>query len=147
MLVEYEVRDGPRNVEAVGRIAGHVGRGPPSTPTVCRALRKDREHSVEVRLLRLDGGAFDVHRIGGPLGNSRVELAYASTAPESILTGARAVHQRLTDLLQAQGVVPYTSAGEPFDVTLHDAVDAIKTDRGTVGSCARRTAPRVSVGR
>ena len=60
-------------------------------------------------------------------------LAYANTAPESILTGARAVHQRLTGLLQAQGVVPYTSAGEPFDVTLHDAVDAIKTDRAPSG--------------
>ena len=60
-------------------------------------------------------------------------LAYANTAPESILTGARAVHQRLTDLLRAQGVVSYTSAGEPFDVTLHDAVDAIKTDRAPSG--------------
>ena len=60
-------------------------------------------------------------------------LAYATTAPESILTGARAIHQRLTDLLQAQGVVPYTSAGQPFDVTLHDAVDAIKTDRAPSG--------------
>lgn len=60
-------------------------------------------------------------------------LAYATTAPESILTGARAIHQRLTDLLQAQGVVPYTSAGQPFDATLHDAVDAIKTDRAPSG--------------
>ncbi len=38
-------------------------------------------------------------------------LAYANTAPASILTGARVIHQRLTDLLQAQGVVPYTSTG------------------------------------
>ena len=60
-------------------------------------------------------------------------LAYANTAPESILTGARAVHQRLTDLLQAQGVVPYTSAGQPFDPTLHEAVDVIKTDQATSG--------------
>ena len=60
-------------------------------------------------------------------------LAYATTAPESILTGAPAIHQRLTDLLQAQGVVPYTSAAQPFDVTLHDAVDAIKTDRAPSG--------------
>ena len=60
-------------------------------------------------------------------------LAYATTAPESILTGARAIHQRLTDLLQAQGVVPYKSVGEPFDVTLHEAVDAIKTDQASSG--------------
>ena len=60
-------------------------------------------------------------------------LAYANTAPESILAGARVIHQRLTDLLQAQGVVPYTSAGQPFDPALHDAVDVIKTDQATSG--------------
>ena len=32
-------------------------------------------------------------------------FAYASTAPESLLAGTRVIHQRLTDLLQAQGVV------------------------------------------
>jgi|SRR5688572_4830234 molecular chaperone GrpE len=49
-------------------------------------------------------------------------LAYANTAPESILAGTRVIHQRLTDLLQAQGVVPYDSAGQPFDPALHEAV-------------------------
>jgi molecular chaperone GrpE len=49
-------------------------------------------------------------------------LAYADTAPESILAGTRVIHQRLTDLLQAQGVVLYNSAGQPFDPALHEAV-------------------------
>ncbi len=60
-------------------------------------------------------------------------LAYANTAPASILAGARVIHQRLTDLLQAQGVVPYSSTGQPFDPALHEAVDAIKTDQATSG--------------
>jgi molecular chaperone GrpE len=60
-------------------------------------------------------------------------FAYASTAPESLLAGTRVIHQRLTDLLQAQGVEPYTSVGEPFDVALHEAVDAIKTDQAPSG--------------
>ena len=60
-------------------------------------------------------------------------LAYADTAPESILAGARVIHQRLTDLLQAQGVVPYTSAGQPFDPVLHEAVDVINTNQATPG--------------
>ena len=60
-------------------------------------------------------------------------FAYANTAPESILAGARVIYQRLTDLLQAQGVVPYTSTGQPFDPALHDAIDAIKTDQATSG--------------
>jgi molecular chaperone GrpE len=49
-------------------------------------------------------------------------LAYANTAPESILAGTRVIHQRLAALLQAQGVVPYDSAGQPFDPALHEAV-------------------------
>jgi molecular chaperone GrpE len=60
-------------------------------------------------------------------------FAYASTAPESLLAGTRVIHQRLRDLLQAQGVEPYTSVGEPFDVALHEAVDAIKTDQAPSG--------------
>jgi molecular chaperone GrpE len=60
-------------------------------------------------------------------------LAYANTAPASILTGARVIHQRLMDLLQAQGVVPYASAGQPFDPALHEAVDVINTNQATPG--------------
>lgn len=60
-------------------------------------------------------------------------LAYANTAPESILTGARVIYKRLTDLLQAQGVVRYTSTGQPFDPALHEAVDVINTDQAVPG--------------
>src|SRR5438046_7962063 len=42
-------------------------------------------------------------------------FAYANTTPASILAGTRVIYQRLKDLLQAQGVVPYSSAGQPFD--------------------------------
>ena len=60
-------------------------------------------------------------------------LAYANTTPASILVSARVIHQRLTDLLRAQGVVPYPSAGQPFDPALHDAVDVIHTQQATSG--------------
>jgi molecular chaperone GrpE len=60
-------------------------------------------------------------------------LAYAKTAPDSILAGARLINQRLTDLLQAQGVVPYASAGQPFDAALHEAVDVTQTDQAKSG--------------
>ena len=36
-------------------------------------------------------------------------------------------------MLRAQGVVPYSSAGQPFDPALHDAVDVIHTDQATPG--------------
>ena len=60
-------------------------------------------------------------------------FAYANTTPASILAGARLIHQRLTDVLRAQGVVPYPSAGQPFDPALHEAVDVIKTAQATSG--------------
>ena len=60
-------------------------------------------------------------------------LAYADSAPGSVLTGARVIYQRLMGLLQAQGVVPYTSAGQPFDPALHEAVDVINTDQAAPG--------------
>jgi molecular chaperone GrpE len=60
-------------------------------------------------------------------------LAYANTAPASILAGARVIHQRLTDLLQTQGVVSYSSAGQQFDPALHEAIDVIKTHQATPG--------------
>ena len=68
-------------------------------------------------------------------------LAYANTAPESIRAGARVIHQRLTDLLQGQGVVPYTSAGQPFDPALHEAVDVIKTSQAMPGVVLNELSP------
>jgi len=60
-------------------------------------------------------------------------LAYANAAPASILAGARVIHQRLADVLRAQGVVPYPSAGQPFDAALHEAVDVVHTDQAPSG--------------
>jgi molecular chaperone GrpE len=60
-------------------------------------------------------------------------LTYAGTAPGSILAGTRVIQQRLIDLLQAQGVVSYSSAGQQFDPALHEAVDVIKTNQATPG--------------
>ncbi len=60
-------------------------------------------------------------------------LSYADTAPASILVGARAIHQRLMEVLRAQNVVSYSSAGQPFDPVLHDAVDVIHTEQATAG--------------
>jgi molecular chaperone GrpE len=60
-------------------------------------------------------------------------FAYANTTPASILAGTRVIQQRLTDVLRAQGVMPYSSAGQPFDPALHDAVDVIHTAQATPG--------------
>lgn len=67
------------------------------------------------------------------MGDFARAFAYANTAPASILAGARVIYQRLTDVLRAQGVVPYSSAGQPFEPALHDAVDVIHTDQASPG--------------
>src|SRR4030095_14925252 len=59
--------------------------------------------------------------------------AHSNPPPESIRRGARVIHQRLMALLQAQGVVPYACAGQPFDPALHEAVDVINTNQATPG--------------
>ena len=92
-----------------------------------KRVQRERESAAQAGKRQLVLALLDV------LDDFERALAYANTAPESILTGARVIHQRLTDLLQAQGVVPYTSTGQPFDPALHEAVDVINTDRATPG--------------
>ena len=92
-----------------------------------KRVQRERESAAQAGKRQLVLALLDV------LDDFERALAYANTASESMLTGARVIHQGLTDLLQAQGVVPYTSAGQPFDPALHEAVDAIKTDQATSG--------------
>jgi molecular chaperone GrpE len=92
-----------------------------------KRVQRERESAAQAGKRQLVLALLDV------LDDFERALAYANTTPESILTGARVIHQRLTDLLQAQGVVPYTSAGQPFDPALHEAVDVINTNQATPG--------------
>jgi len=92
-----------------------------------KRVQRERESAAQAGKRQLVLALLDV------MDDFERALAYANTAPASMLTGARVIHQRLTDLLQAQGVVPYTSTGQPFDPALHEAVDVINTDRATPG--------------
>jgi len=92
-----------------------------------KRVQRERESAAQAGKRQLVLALLDV------MDDFERALAYANTAPESILTGARVIHQRLMDLLQVQGVVPYTSAGQPFDPVLHEAVEVINTDQATPG--------------
>jgi len=92
-----------------------------------KRVQRERESAAQAGKRQLVLALLDV------LDDFERALAYANTAPASTLTGARVIHQRLTDLLQAQGVVPYTSAGQPFDPALHEAIDVIDTDQAAPG--------------
>ena len=92
-----------------------------------KRVQRERESATQAGKRQLVLALLDV------MDDFERALAYANAAPESILTGARVIHQRLTDLLQAQGVVSYTSAGELFDPALHEAVEAMHTGQATPG--------------
>jgi molecular chaperone GrpE len=92
-----------------------------------KRVQRERESAAQAGKRQLVLALLDV------MDDFERALAYANTAPESILTGARVIHKRLMDLLQAQGVVPYTSAAQPFDPALHEAVEVINTDQAMPG--------------
>jgi molecular chaperone GrpE len=53
---------------------------------------------------------------------------YISAAPESVAEGVQAIHRRLLDLLDAQGVTPLTTVGEVFDPARHEAIGVVQSD-------------------
>ncbi len=63
-------------------------------------------------------------------------LKHLQSNPQSILEleGLRAMQQRLTGVLAAQGVTPFESLGQPFDPALHEAVDLVKNSELAPGT-------------
>ncbi len=61
-------------------------------------------------------------------------LKHLESNPQSILEGLRAMQQRLTSVLAAQGVTPFESLGQPFDPALHEAVDSVKSSERAPGT-------------
>lgn len=100
-----------------------------------KRVQRERESAAQAGKRQLVLALLDV------LDDFERALAYADTAPASILTGTRVIHQRLQDLLQAQGVVPYTSTGQPFDPALHDAVAVVNTEQATPGMVLNELSP------
>ena len=56
--------------------------------------------------------------------------------PSSIAEGLQAIHRKLLRLLEAQGVTPFDSIGQPFDPTLHEAIGSIRSDKYEPGTVA-----------
>lgn len=55
-------------------------------------------------------------------------LEHAEGSPDAVAEGLRAIYQRLASVIEAQGVAPIETVGEPFDPALHEAVSAVETD-------------------
>lgn len=61
-------------------------------------------------------------------------LHYVGEAPDPIADGLRLIHQRLDGVLQANGVTPFESQGEPFDPAVHEALSVVESDRHESGT-------------
>jgi molecular chaperone GrpE len=60
-------------------------------------------------------------------------LEHMDEAPASLSAGVSAIYQRLSGLLESQGVIPFESVGRPFDPALHEAIGSVKTNEQEPG--------------
>lgn len=55
-------------------------------------------------------------------------LKHVGDAPESVSAGFEALHRKLLNMLEAQGVAPFITVGERFDPRLHEAIGSLDND-------------------
>jgi molecular chaperone GrpE len=63
-------------------------------------------------------------------------LGHIGDAPSGISEGLQAIHRKLLSLLEAQGVTPLKSVGEPFNPELHDAIGLVESKDYEPGAVA-----------
>jgi molecular chaperone GrpE len=49
--------------------------------------------------------------------------------PASVSEGLQAIHRKLLNVLEAQGVTPFESLNETFDPELHEAIGSVQSDK------------------
>lgn len=61
-------------------------------------------------------------------------LDHLGDAPDAFVEGLQAIHRKLLNLLEAQGVTPIDTLGERFDPELHEAVGSVVDDEYETGT-------------
>jgi molecular chaperone GrpE len=61
-------------------------------------------------------------------------LAQISGTDKSVSEGLQAIHRQLLGLLEAHGVTPFPSQGQPFDPTRHEAVASAESQEYEPGT-------------
>ena len=61
-------------------------------------------------------------------------LDHVGEAPHAFVEGLQAIHRKMLSLLEAQGVTPIDTLGEPFDPELHEAVGSVVNDEYEAGT-------------
>ncbi len=55
-------------------------------------------------------------------------LEHVGEASDAVADGLRLIHQRLSRVLESNGVTPFQSVGELFDPTVHEAMSVVESD-------------------
>ena len=63
-------------------------------------------------------------------------LPFMADAPSGVAQGLAAIHRKFLDLLDREGVRPFSSIGEPFDPALHEAVGSVRNEQYGQGQVA-----------
>jgi molecular chaperone GrpE len=77
----------------------------------------------------------------GVLDDFERALQHVRDEPPSVTEGLQAIHRKLAGVLEAEGVTPYNSVGEPFNPDLHEAIGSVASSEyppGVVAEEARR---------
>jgi molecular chaperone GrpE len=61
-------------------------------------------------------------------------LEHTEDSSDAVAEGLRAIYQRLANVMEAQGVTPIETVGQPFDPALHEAISAVETDEVEPGA-------------
>ena len=61
-------------------------------------------------------------------------LVHIDESPDSVAAGLHGMQRRLTSLLEAEGVKPFESVGQPFDPTRHEAMATVRDTGGAGGT-------------
>ncbi|HKQ75667.1 MAG TPA: nucleotide exchange factor GrpE [Blastocatellia bacterium] len=68
-------------------------------------------------------------------------LEHAGQAPNAVVAGLRAIHKRMADVIEKQGVTPIETVGREFDPALHEAVGVIEASNGKPGTVLDEVSP------
>lgn len=63
-------------------------------------------------------------------------LSHVGEAPSGLATGLQVLHRKLLSLLEAQGVTPLATVGEPFNPEFHDAMGIVDSGEVEAGAVA-----------
>jgi molecular chaperone GrpE len=61
-------------------------------------------------------------------------LKHLGEAPDAVADGLRLIHQRLSRVLESNGVTAFQSKGQQFDPTVHEAMSVVESDEYESGT-------------